>query len=107
MFLRSYSSNLRVAKVLGRIFDLIYIKQPTTWLWIGRATFGTVIIAAQYIFAYNIIRTIRGARATEEDHGALPTEEMPANPAPATRGWESPPRRALRRERETRAGPIP
>lgn len=53
-------------------------------LWIGRAAFGTVIISAQYIFVYNIIRTIRGAHATEDAHEALPAQEKPASPAPAT-----------------------
>jgi len=36
-------------------------------LWIGRAASGTVIIFAQYLFAYNIIRTTLTARALPAD----------------------------------------
>ena len=36
-------------------------------LWIGRAAAGTVIIFAQYLFAYNIIRTTLAARALPAD----------------------------------------
>ena len=34
-------------------------------LWIGRAAFGLVIIVAQYIFAYNMLRTLLGTQRRE------------------------------------------
>ena len=49
-------------------------------LWIGRAAAGTVIIFAQYLFAYNIIRTTLAARSLPADK----TETAEAAPAAAS-----------------------
>ena len=42
-------------------------------LWIGRATAGTVIIVAQYIFAYNMVQTLRGRQSASEVAAKAPT----------------------------------
>jgi len=48
-------------------------------LWIGRAAFGTVIIVAQYLFAYNAIRTLMRQQMPAEM-----TETAAAEPSVAT-----------------------
>ena len=35
-------------------------------LWIGRAVAGTVIIFAQYVFAFNMVQTLRGKQSRSE-----------------------------------------
>ena len=46
-------------------------------LWIGRAAAGTVIIFAQYLFAYNIVRTALAARSVTAEKPA-PADASPA-----------------------------
>lgn len=48
-------------------------------LWIGRAAAGTVIIVAQYVFAYNMVQTLRGKQARAEV--AAETRSIMAEPA--------------------------
>ena len=47
-------------------------------LWIGRAAAGTVIIFAQYLFAYNIIRTTLAARSLPADKPETADAALPA-----------------------------
>jgi len=59
---------------------IVQILPGVRYLWIGRAAAGTVIIFAQYLFAYNIVRTALAARA-------LPAEKpATAEAAPAAAG---------------------
>ncbi len=48
-------------------------------MWIGRAAFGTIIILAQYLFAYNAFRTL-----AKQQMPAEKTETAPAADAVAT-----------------------
>ena len=50
-------------------------------LWIGRASAGFVIITAQYLFAYNVIRTLQGRQIPSEVPEA---EHAESATAPAT-----------------------
>jgi len=44
-------------------------------MWIGRAAFGTVIIGAQYLFAYNAFRTLAGHQIPAEKTELAPAAE--------------------------------
>jgi len=59
---------------------IVQILPSVRYLWIGRAASGTVIIFAQYLFAYNIVRTALAARAVPAEKPAT------AEAAPAAAG---------------------
>jgi hypothetical protein len=44
-------------------------------MWIGRAAFGTIIILAQYLFAYNAFRTLAGHQIPAEKTATAPAVE--------------------------------
>jgi cbb3-type cytochrome c oxidase subunit I len=47
-------------------------------LWIGRAVSGTLIIFAQYVFAYNVFRTVRGSVSVREAEAIAANEAVEA-----------------------------
>jgi cbb3-type cytochrome oxidase subunit 1 len=47
-------------------------------LWIGRAVSGSMIIGAQYIFAYNLFRTMRGMQSVKEQEALDANEAVEA-----------------------------
>ncbi len=79
-FLVLTAAGLVQASGFSRGIPIISILPGIEPLFIGRAVAGTIIFFAQYLFAYNIVRTLRGSVVTSE----VPTTSAETPVAPAT-----------------------
>ncbi len=73
------AAGLTQATSFAQGIPIIAVLRGVRPLWIGRAAFGTVIILAQYLFAYNAFRTL-----AKQQMPAEKTETAPAADAVAT-----------------------
>jgi cbb3-type cytochrome c oxidase subunit I len=78
------SAGLVQAAGFSRGIPIIQILPGIQPLFIGRAAAGTIIILGQYLFAYNIIRTVRGRTAASEAPDMSAAEKPAASTASAT-----------------------
>jgi cbb3-type cytochrome c oxidase subunit I len=76
------AAGLVQAAGFNRGIPLMQILPGVRPLWIGRAAAGTVIICAQYLFAYNIFATLRG-RQIPSEIPETSTDKPAASPAGA------------------------
>ncbi len=74
-FLVLTAAGLVQAAGFARGIPVIQILPGVRPLWVGRAAAGTIIILAQYLFAYNMFRTARGRQMPSE---ATETTAVPA-----------------------------
>jgi len=72
------AAGLTQATGFAQGIPIIAILRGVRPMWIARAAFGTVIILAQYIFAYNALRTLAGHQMPAEKPDTTPTADAVA-----------------------------
>ncbi len=72
------AAGLTQATGFAQGIPLIAVLRGVRPMWIGRAAFGTVIIGAQYLFAYNAFRTLARQQMPAEKAETAPAADAAA-----------------------------